>query len=194
LGARCTAGKPFILAIADFHKPGSIDEIGSMTYTTIGFVAIPLWASRELGSWSMGRWKSPLSKIQSIGTVRSRYPSASRFGGRGNISAVLSQMLAHWQSLTAMGVAAGFAAPNHRYFRFGTRYNHEPNVVVPATFYEEIQVDNDEEFWSDELHSSTIQMQSTHCLPDKWITQHFFKGRRSSLFDARKTPFSLLTQ
>ena len=28
-----TANKPFILAVADFHKPGGIAEIGSMTYT-----------------------------------------------------------------------------------------------------------------------------------------------------------------
>jgi hypothetical protein len=70
--------------------------------------------------------------------------------GADNISAVVFSNAGTLAKFDRMGVDAGFAPENHRYFRVGMRVNPDPNAVVGTPFSQEIVADIDE-LWSDEI-------------------------------------------
>lgn len=172
-----TANKPFILAVADFHKSGDQKETGSMTYTHSALWPY-LYGHRV--HWQLIDGKLEISAIKNSDHVYGEKTVPSGFfdlPGAENISAVLFSNAGTLAKFDRMGIAAGFAPADHRYFRFGTRYNHEPNAVVPIPFYQEIKLDNYEEYWSDELQLFHNPNAKRPLSPDQFggITQHFFK-------------------
>jgi hypothetical protein len=82
-----------------------------------------------------------------------------------------------------MGVAAGFGTPGHKYLRFGTRLNRDPNSPSGTTFVEELDLEHGET-WSDELqlfHNPNAK----HPLPRgslPGITEHFFQDGKHTSF------------
>lgn len=170
------ASKPFVLAVADFHKPGSVNEAGSMTYTQSALWPY-LYGHRV--RWELVNGELKISAIKNTEHVYGEKVVPSGFfdlPGAENVSAVLFSNAGTLAKFDRMGVAAGFAAPDHRYFRFGVRYSHQPNAVVPEPFHQEITGDAYEEFWSDELQLFHNPRAKHPLSPDQFgITQHFFK-------------------
>jgi hypothetical protein len=97
--------------------------------------------------------------------------------GAENVSAILFSNAGTLAKFDRMGIAAGVFPENHKYFRFGVRYNHKPNTVVPTPFFDEIKSEGYEEYWSDELQLFHNPRAKRPLSPDEFdgITQHFFK-------------------
>jgi len=173
---RKAANKPFILAIADFHKPGKLDEPGSMTYT-----ASALWPYLygHRVEWELEDGQLKISAIKNPEHVYGEKVIPSGFfdlPGAENISAVLFSNAGTLAKFDRMGVGAGFGAPDHRYYRVGVRYNHDKNAVSPKPFAEEVKIGH-EEFWSDELQLFHNPNAKHSLSTDAFgITQHFFEN------------------
>jgi hypothetical protein len=181
------ADKPFVVAVADFHKPGRPDEPGSMTYTQSALWPY-LYGHRV--EWEMVDGELKISAIKNPEHVYREKSVPSGFfdlPGAENISAVLFSNAGTLAKFDRMGVAAGFGAPDHRYFRFGVRYGHESNSDVPKPFYEEIAV-NHEESWSDELQLFHNPNAKRPLSPKQFgITQHFFENGEARSLTADNT-------
>jgi hypothetical protein len=148
-----TAGKPFILAIADFHKSGGVGERegGSMTYTQSAIWPY-LYGNRV--DWEIvdGTLVVRAVPVESF-TYNGKVVPAGFFDlpGADNVSAVLFSNAGTLAKFDRMGVAAGFASPDHRYFRVGLRLNPDLNAAHGHPFSVEITPGDYSEGWSDEL-------------------------------------------
>lgn len=144
------AGKPFVVAIADFHKPGGDGEIGSMTYTQ---EALWLYLYGRRIEWEFVDEKLTVRTVKiEDHTYKTKTIETGFFDleGAENISAVLFSNAGTLAKFDRMGVDAGFAPDDHRYRRVGFRLDPDPNAVVGQIFSEEVVADS-EELWSDEL-------------------------------------------
>jgi len=171
------AGKPFLLAIADFHISGGSGESGSMTYTHSALWPY-LYGHRI--EWDMVegnlvvravRAADPSYKGKTIKTGFFDLPGAE------NISAVLFSNAGTLAKFDRMGIAAGFLPEDHRYFRFGYRLDPDPNAVHPIPFKEEIGRSDYVEYWSDELqifHNPNAKNPIDENVFGG-VTQHFFR-------------------
>jgi hypothetical protein len=171
-----TANKPFILAIADFHIPGSKEEVGSMTYTSSALWPY-LYGHRV--DWEKIEGKLVVKAVKNPDHhYQGKVVPTGFFDlpGSGNVSAVLFSNAGTLAKFDRMGVVAGFAPPNHSYFRVGISYDSDPNAVVPETFSRQVDSNDYEEYWSDELqifHNPNAK----HPFSEGsfgGITQHFF--------------------
>jgi hypothetical protein len=104
--------------------------------------------------------------------------------GAENVSAVLFSNAGTIAKFDRMGVVAGFAAPEHQYFRFGYRFNPDPNATSGIPFSEDVSDPSYVEGWSDELqifHNPNAKIPLAH----EWLmglAQFYFKdGKQFSL-------------
>lgn len=144
------AGKPFVLAVADFHRPGGDGDIGSMTFTQEALF-LYLYGHRVEGELKDGSLVVRAVKLEGH-TFKSKTIETGFFDleGAENISAVIFSNAGTLAKFDRMGVDAGFAADDHRYYRVGFRLDPDPNAIIGKTFSEEVQEGNGER-WSDEL-------------------------------------------
>jgi hypothetical protein len=143
--------KPFVLAIADFHKPADKDELGSMTYTQ---TALWQYLYGDRVHWEFED-DQLIIKPEKIGQhqygekiVPSGFfdlPSAE------NISAVIFSNAGTISKFDRMGVVAGFGAEKHTYLRMGVKYKPDPNSVIGETFALDVSSDDYEEYWTQEI-------------------------------------------
>ena len=173
-----TANKPFILAIADFHKTGGSGEVGSMTYTQSALW--PYLYGHHL-AWEMVGEELKIQAMKNPDHVYGKKVVPSGFfdlPGAENVSAVLFSNAGTLAKFDRMGVAAGFAPADHRYFRIGLRYNPDRNAVQGIPFSTEIKADDYVEYWSDELQIFHNPNAKYPLSPEDFggITQHFFRN------------------
>lgn len=143
--------KPFLLAIADFHRSATEEELGSMTYTQSSIWQY-LYGVRV--SWDVvdGQLVLVPSKVASHQYGEKVAPSGFfDLPDAENVSAVLFSNAGTIAKFDRMGVLAGYAPPNHRYFRTGLRANPDPNSPTGLPFHVEVGADNYDELWADEL-------------------------------------------
>ena len=146
-----TVGKPFVLAIADFHKRADQDSPGSMTFTHSALWPY-LYGHRV--EWEMVDGELVVRPIRNQSHTFGQKNIPSGFfdqPGAENVSAVLFSNAGTIAKFDRMGVVAGFAAPNQRYQRIGIRYNPDPNAVRGIPFSEDVSDPGYIEGWSDEL-------------------------------------------
>jgi len=144
------AGKPFVLAIADFHKPGGDGDMGSMTYTQ---EALWLYLYGHCVEWEFIDGSLSIRSVKASDHVYKTKTVETGFfdlESTENISAVVFSNAGTLSKFDRMGVDAGFAPDDHRYIRTGFRLNPDPNAVIGTPFGEEVEADNGER-WSDEL-------------------------------------------
>lgn len=144
------AGKPFALAVADFHKPGGDGEVGSMTYTQ---EALWLYLYGHRIEWSFEDGALSIRTVRLADHVYKTKTIETGFfdlEGAEHISAVVFSNAGTLAKFDRMGVDAGFASADHRYMRIGFRLDPDPNAVIGTPFSEEVMADNGER-WSDEL-------------------------------------------
>ncbi|EZP73805.1 hypothetical protein BV97_04912 [Novosphingobium resinovorum] len=144
------AGKPFAIAIADFHKPGGDGEVGSMTWTQ---EALWLYLYGHRIEWEFVDGSLSIRTVKIGNHVYKTKTIETGFfdlEGAENISAVVFSNAGTLAKFDRMGVDAGYAPDDHRYLRIGFRLDPDPNAVMGTPFTEEVVADYGER-WSDEL-------------------------------------------
>lgn len=171
-----TKDKPFVIAVADFHKQAERHRLGSMTYTQSALWPY-LYGHRV--EWKMVEGVLNTSPVKNPTHKYGTKEVPSGFfdlPGAENISAVLFSNAGTLAKFDRMGVAAGFPAPKHRYFRVGSRFNPDPNATIGLPFNEDVSDPNYQEGWSDELqifHNPNARIPLSH----DWLsglTQFYF--------------------
>jgi hypothetical protein len=172
------AGKPFLLAVADFHVTGGDGEPGSMTYT-----ASALWPYLygHRIEWELVDGELVTCAVKGDDHVFKEKVIKTGFfdlPGAENIAAVVFSNAGTLAKFDRMGIAAGFMPEAHKYYRMGTLLNPDPNAVHPLPFFEEIGREDYVEYWSDELQIFHNPNAKTP-LPETafgGITQHYFRN------------------
>lgn len=145
------AGLPFVIAVADFHKPANGNELGSMTYTQS---AIWPYLYGFTTKWELV--DGQLVVVEQPNESHTYGPKKIESGffglpGAENVSAVLFSNAGTIAKFDRMGVLAGYAPPAHRYFRAGVRFDPDPNAMEGKRFFEEVGTNGYAEGWADEL-------------------------------------------
>jgi hypothetical protein len=172
------AGLPFVIAVADFHKPATADEPGSMTYTQS---AIWPYLYGFTTDWEVvdGRLAITRRDLASH-TFKGKTIESGFFSlpGAENVSAVLFSNAGTLAKFDRIGVLAGYAAPNHRYLRTGFRYDPDPNAYMGTRFVEEVGAEGYFEGWADELHVFHNPRALRPLLREYFgpLSQHFFEN------------------
>jgi hypothetical protein len=171
------AGLPFVIAVADFHKPSSNDEPGSMTYTQS---AIWPYLYRFTTNLEVVDGKPVITRRDlKSHTFKGKTIESGFFGlpGAENVSAVLFSNAGTLAKFDRIGVLAGYGAPNHKYLRTGYRYDPDPNALTGKHFVEEV-ADGYSEGWADELqvfhNANALRPLAQECFGA--LTQHFFEN------------------
>ncbi len=173
-----TRGKPFVIAIADFHKPADLQNLGSMTYSHSALWPY-LYGKRVVferteeggGYWRMVKGEEHIYGGKTIPTGFFDLPGAE------NVSAVLFSNAGTLPKFNRMGLRAGFVPEDHMYIRQGFRYDPSPDAYVGIPFQEDILSPEYEEYWSDELQLFHNPNARNPISPETFggITQYFFK-------------------
>jgi hypothetical protein len=160
--------KPFLLAIADFHKPAVGVEMGSMTYTQS---ALWQYLYGQRISWEYQEDRLIITP-EPIGdhtygakTIPSGFydqPMAE------NVSAVLFSNAGTIAKFDRMGVAAGFATPNTGYLRMGFRSDPNPDSPMGVQFVDDVTAPGYEEWWTEEIQVFH-NPKAKHPLPFDWL-------------------------
>lgn len=148
-----SAGKPFILAIADFHRPGNHEkaELGSMTYTQ-GAMFIYLYGHRVDWWLENGKLMMKEVKVETHEYKNKTIPSGFfDLPGAENISGVLFSNAGTLAKFDRMGVCAGFAHPDYKYMRMGFKFDPDPNAFMGTPFAVAVDDKDYTEQWCDEL-------------------------------------------
>ncbi len=144
-------GKPFILAIADFHKAADERGLGSMTYTQSALWTY-LYGTRVA-------WEFVNDRL----VIRHSTIEAHRYGAKeipsgffddplaANVSAVLFSNAGTLAKFDRIGIVAGFAPKGIRYLRHGIRPDPDPNAATGKPFVADVTAPDYEEFWTDEI-------------------------------------------
>lgn len=144
-------GKPFLLAIADFHKPATEDSPASLTFTQSA-----LW------QYLYGQ----RIRLEQRGDALVAIPlnvEEHRFGDKvipsgffdqpmaENVSAVIFSNAGTIAKFDRMGAIAGFPEPGVRYLRMGYRYSAAAESTTGIPFADDILAEGYEEWWSEEI-------------------------------------------
>lgn len=179
-----TAGKPFVIALADFHKQAERDQLGSMTFT---HSALWPYLYGQRVEWEM---------VDGRLIVQTRNNSSHSFNGKTipsgffdqpgteNVSAVLFSNAGTISKFDRMGVIAGFGAPGHIYQRIGFRFNPDPNAVTGIPFSEDVSDPRYVEGWSDELqifHNPNARIPLSHAWLSGLAQFYFSDGNQYSI-------------
>lgn len=187
--------KPFVLAIADFHKAATENEPASMTFTQSALWQY-LYGQRVT-------WERHDNQLVIVPEKVAEHKYGDKAVPSGffdlelarSVSAVLFSNAGTIAKFYRIGVLAGFAADKHKYLRVGLRVNPDPNAATGIPFHAYVGDSDYEEFWSDELqvfHNPN----ATHPLPPKWfggIAQHFFRDGDLHSFAPERSVLSSYT-
>ena len=181
------AGLPFVIAVADFHKPSSEGELGSMTYTQSAIWAYLYGFTTD---WEMVDGKLVITNHDlNSHTFKGKTIESGFFSlpDAENISAVIFSNAGTLAKFDRIGVLAGYAPPNHRYIRSGIRYDPDPNAVTGTWFVEEVGIEGYSEGWADELqvfhNPRALRPLPKECFGP--LNQHFFEhGHMVTYFGA----------
>ena len=172
-------GKPFLLAIADFHKPADSATPASMTYTQ---PALWQYLYGQRVNWTFDVKGKLVINTEFVGEHRFREKTVpSGFFDdplAENVSAILFSNAGTLAKFDRMGIVAGFAVPGEHYIRVGIKVNSDPDAVVGDMFKTEVTAAGYEEWWTDEIqifHNPNARFP----LPFEALmgaTHHFYKN------------------
>ena len=170
--------KPFIIAIADFHKPADEEMLGPMTYSQSALWQY-LYGSRVTWRFEEDQLVTNTHAVNQHEYKGKLVPSGFfDLKDAENVSAVLFSNAGTIAKFDRMGVAAGFGAEGYGYIRAGLRYNPDPNAVVGKPFQVDVGDEAYEEYWTQEIqvfHNPNAK----HQLPFEALvgaTHHYFEG------------------
>jgi len=157
-------GKPIVIAIQDFHAPGSL----MMSSSVIGqylFGQTQHWYHDERGALVISHETIDVhrSGLKEIPSGYFSQPHAE------NISAVLFSNGGTIPKFNRMGLQGAFWSQDVRMLRSGTCYRHDPNATMPMPFvYEVGNPEESQETWRE----GTILFRNPtalHPLPSEWL-------------------------
>lgn len=173
-----TKDKPFVLAVADFHKRAEQDQPGSMTFSHSALWPY-LYGHRVEWELIDGQLKTQAIKNGTHTFGMKTIPSGFfDQPGTENVSAVLFSNAGTIAKFDRIGVVAGFGAPDHKYYRIGFKYDPAPNAVRGQPFHVDVAAPEYSEGWSDELqifHNPNAKIPLDHA----WLSglaQFYFKN------------------
>ena len=188
-------GLPFVIAIADFHKPATPEQLGSMTFTQS---AIWPYLYGRTVEWRHvdGKLETQTRKIVSH-TFGEKTIESGFFDlpGAENVSAVLFSNAGTLAKFDRIGVLAGYAAKDHRYMRAGYRFNPDPDSVTPVSFVDEVIEGQSYEGWADELqvfHNPNAKIPLPPGCFDG-LAQHFFEDEQLRTTYSQEAVLSSIT-
>ena len=157
------AGKPLVLAIQDFHAPGSLTSSSSaLSMYLYGTMAT---SSKDAeGRLSVGR--RPIEKHVGSKEIPSGFFSLP---GAENISAVLFVNSGTAAKFNRMGQQGRHRSDAVRLFRYGTYYDWDPDATSPRSFLYEI---GDPEAPVETWRQGTdliLNPKALHPLPAEWL-------------------------
>jgi hypothetical protein len=145
-GHRHVAGKPFVLAIADFSSPGSMIRSRSGIETYLYGYAYD-WEHDAAGKLHI----TP-RKIETHQWGEKVIPSGFfDLSGAENVSAVLFSNSGTIAKFNRMGVVAGFGSPRVLVVRQGTSFSHDPDASTPNIFNRIVNSPDYSETWIEGL-------------------------------------------
>ena len=193
------AGLPFVIAVADFHKPASESELGSMIYTQS---AIWTYLYGFITDWEMVDGKLIIkNRDLKSHTFRGKMIESGFFSlpDAENVSAVIFSNAGTLAKFDRIGVLAGYAPPKHSYIRVGIRYNPDPDAVTGTPFLQEVSTDSYSEGWADELqvfhNPRALRPLPVECFGP--LNQHFFREGKMVTYcgtDAVLSSFTMIIQ
>ena len=176
---------PFMLAVADFHKPAKEVEAGSMVYTQSALWTYLYGRRVDWEKMSDGTLVTNPVVIEAHSYQDKKVESGFfDLPAAENVSAVLFSNAGTIAKFDRMGVVAGFAPPKHKYFRVGLRFDPDPNAVVGIPFSIDVSDPSYKESWFDELqifHNPRANLP----IPAEWfpgVTHWFFDGKNVRTF------------
>jgi len=137
---------PLVIAIADFHAPGS------MMWTGTGLEEYLYGTRHDFSRDSKGNLIISPLKIATHKQGNKEIPSGFFFQPEAeHISAVIFSNSGTISKFTRMGKLAGFGDPAVRITRIGTHYTHDPNAALPTGFVKEVAPGQCTETWGEGL-------------------------------------------
>lgn len=192
-------GKPFAIAIADFHKLAEEEELGPMTYTQSALWQY-LYGSRVTWRFEGDQLITEDHKVDEHEYMGKRVPSGFfDLPDAENVSAVIFSNAGTLAKFDRMGTVAGYGAQGYGYFRIGLRPNPDPNAVHGEAFRVDVQDESYEEYWTQEIqvfhNPSAMHPIPMEALPGA-THHHFQDGKLQSIVpnDAILSSFTLLVK
>ncbi len=139
-------GKPFVLAIHDFHSAGS------MTWSRIALSDYLYGKRVQLNKDEAGNLSPSIEHIEEHKWNGKTIPSGFfNLPDAENISGVLFSNAATITKFNRMGRIAGLGGDDVKMIRRGSLYNPDPEAMEPIPFVVDLDDPNYEESWSDSL-------------------------------------------
>ena len=186
-------GKPFILAVHDFHQPSTMTQLGSMTWSRNALIYYlygvrPEYRIEPDGGLIFGvvNTKDGVSMAFQPSNAHQWKDKEIESGffylpESENVSAVLFSNNATLTTFNRMGQMAGLGLPDTKMMRVMEVFNHDPNSITPNFVSKFIDDEDYEEAWGDGLvmyHNPNAKFPiDINCFPG--ISHMFFdKSRR----------------
>ncbi len=156
-------GKPFILAIHDYHKPAGMGIPGSMTWTRAGLSNYLYGVRDEVEVGSDGKIRpvfldtSEKPTVKMVKTEQHTYKHKTipsnffKLPNAENISAVIYSNAATVTTFNRMGKMAGLGSKDVKMIRRGMKAHPDPASFLPAPFVFDVDDPNYEEAWGDSI-------------------------------------------
>lgn len=158
-------GRPFVLAIQDFHAPGSLATSSApLTNYLYGFGQ--RWWHDDAGNLVIDYHEVAAHKRPGKSDIPSGF---FRQAGAENVSAVLFCNSGTIAKFNRMGHQGDYKTRGVRMLRWGTRYQHDPNASMPIPFLYEVGApEGHEETWGE----GTVLIHNPYALyplPQQWM-------------------------
>lgn len=186
------AGKPFVIAIEDFHQAGSLAS-SSTPLTRYLFGQEQQWYHDEEGKLVITE-----HKLQTHKNAVKEIPSGFfNLPGAENISGVLFSNTGTIPKFARMGHQGLYKHPDVKMLRIGTCYRHDPNASLPAPFMYEVGEEGTTETWC----QGTVFIKNPKALlpiPDEWLgtalQEEMIDGKHVTTWREYFLPYSSLTE
>jgi len=186
------AGRPFVIAIQDFHAAGSL-------MTSSAPLANYLFGSES--KWYLDDQGNLVISQSGLDTHRAHKEIPSGFFKQPdaeNVSAVLFCNSGTIPKFNRIGQQGRYKSDEVRMLRYGTCYRHDPNAVKPnAYLYDVSEPDAHQETWSE----GTVLIHNPNALlplPEEWLgagaEEAFVEGKHVTIWKEPFLPYSSLTQ
>ena len=182
------AGKPFVLAIHDYHMPGS------MTWSRTGLCDYLYGIRNRVQKSDHGTLELVTEKIENHSWEGKIIPS-NFFAqiGAENVSAVLFSNAATITKFNRMGKLGGLGSKNVRMIRQCFLYNPDPTALVPIPITMDVDSPDYEESWSESL-TMYHNPNAKHPVNPDWFRDisHIWYDEKAG-FTGRTTPYDVLS-
>lgn len=200
------SGKPFVIAIHDFHMPSTLENLGSMTWSRLSLMDY-LYGVRivrkldQNGDIAMDYeedddWFKPKTEELVEHKWKHKTIPSNFFGlpGNENVSAILFSNNATLATFNRMGKLAGIGSSDIKMIRKGFRYNPDPDGPFELPFTEDLDNPRYEESWSDGLimyHNPNAKVP----VDPSWFhnISHVFYEKDSKELVAHLQPYDVLS-